>query len=135
MEKDKKPFMRPMDEYPNMQPEQMPPQAIQFRLMYPDIYYRLLPYIMMACDEMDSFATEMPTQDMIEQMSDNICDEMLAMYPDLSDYIKDMESRDTTIAVQVPLRFRRPRRRRGLFRDLIDILLLTELFRRRRRFR
>ncbi len=117
-----------------------------YQLVYPEIYYKLQPYIMMVCDQMDAYNTTMPNQEMIENMTDSIYDDVVRMFPDIADYVRSNESNDTTeqpgaIATQLDLDRRRDRdrdrdprfRRRGLFRDLIDILFLTELLRRRRR--
>ena len=75
-------------------------------------------------------------------MTDAIYD-VVRMFPDVAEYVKEHETavRETiqpdAITVQVdPARFDRtrfPRFRRKAFKDLIDILLLTELLRRRRR--
>jgi hypothetical protein len=64
----------------------MPPEN---RLVYPEIYYKLQPYIMMVCDEMDTFGDVMPTQDMIDSMTDSVYEDAMRMYPELADYAKD----------------------------------------------
>ena len=122
-------------------------QAMEYRTVYPEVYYKLQPYIMMVCDQMDTYGTTMPSQEMIERMSDNIYEDMCAMYPDIADYVRSTERTADMEAVETitPLRsfgsrgrdFGRPGgrfRRRGVFRDLIGILLLSEFFRRRRRY-
>ncbi|MDD4592273.1 MAG: hypothetical protein PHG06_17875 [Parabacteroides sp.] len=94
-------------------------------LTYPDIYYKLQPYIMEACDQMDAHCNTLPPQDVLEKMADTIYNDMCRLYPDLADYSQE---------VFAPVYNYNPRfRRRGLLRDLIDILLITELFRRTRR--
>jgi len=115
-----------------------------YQAAYPEIFYKLQPYIMMMCDQMDSFGTAMPNQEMIEQMSDNIYEDLLRMYPDLADYVRSHdnampEEEDAVEAItyggfRPGDRRRRPFQRRGLPRDLIQILLLSELARRRRRY-
>ena len=117
-----------------------------YQLCYPEIFYKLQPFIMMACDQMDTYGPMMPSQEMIEQMSDNIYEDVNRMYPDMAEYVRDYENKsksdspDTEVINHVPGiyggpgMFGRRFRRRGVFRDLIGILLLSELFRRRRRY-
>lgn len=134
------PFAAPM---PQKTPEPMP-----CKVVYPEVFYRLQPYIVMVCDEMDTFGSEMPSQVMIEQMTDSIYDDVCRMYPDLADYAKEKGETIPTVEMYGMDSdhdhdhdhdfdrddfFRRRFRRRGIFRDLIDILLLNEFFNRRRR--
>lgn len=109
-------------------------------MVYPEVFYRLQPYIMMVCDNAEANGITMPTQEMIETITDNIYEDIVRSNPDIAEYVRSQEQqersgtydRQTSLAVQGP--WFRPRvRRRGLFRDLIDILLLTEFSRRRRR--
>jgi len=58
---------------------------INFQLFYPDIYYKLQPHVMSACDHIDS-NTAMPSQDMIESLSDKIHSEVCHMYPEVAAY-------------------------------------------------
>jgi len=106
--------------------------AMQYQLVYPEIFYRVQPYIIMVCDQMDVYDPSMPTQEMMEQMSDMICDDLCKMYPDMAKYARNDE---TMTEVKPAVVFRRRPRRRGILGDLIDILLLSELFGRRRRRR
>jgi FMN phosphatase YigB (HAD superfamily) len=110
----------------------------EYRMVYPEIFYKLQPYIMMVCDQMDAYGNSVPNQDMMEQITDGIYRDMLEMYPDLVEYVREQESRETGAVETItrsPGRFGRRFRRRGVFRDLIDILFLSEfLGRRRRRF-
>jgi hypothetical protein len=128
------------------------PQAIQptqenmapimaYQMAFPEIYYKLQPYVIMICDQLDSFGSTMPTQDMLDNISNSIFDDISKRYPDLAEYARTQEARaDSDPVIQTarfdddPPMFGWRFRRRGLFRDLIDILLLSELFRRRRRF-
>mgnify|MGYP000916869947 CR=1 FL=1 len=111
--------------------------------VYPEVFYRLQPYIMMVCDQAEANGIEMPSQEMIESISDNIYEDMMKNHPDMAEYMRSYEQqgrsgtdqRQASLAVQGPFFFRRGFRRRGLFRDLIDILLLSEFRRRRRRRR
>lgn len=132
MKNDDSQYMPPMTPRADNNMQYMP-----YRVIYPELYYRLQPYVLSACDELDSYDT-MPSQEMIEKMSDSIYEDMLRMYPDFSDYIREHGSNDSRAAMNPIVsvqRFRPRSRRRGLFRDFIDILLLSELNRRRRRRR
>ncbi len=126
---------------------QMPENEYQMspRALYPEIYYMTLPYINMVCDQMEEYGDEMPSQEFVEQISDGICDDMCRKNPDMAEYVRKFDNMNQALpeelekTVQGPFtfygydRFRRRPRRRGLFRDLVDILFLNELFRRRRR--
>ena len=110
--------------------------AMVCKLVYPEVYYKLQPYVMSVCDEMGTNGYMMPSQEILEQMSDNIYDDMCRMYPDMAEYANDYDIKASVESAQYgrdPY-YRGRFRRRGLFRDLIDILLLTELFGRRRRY-
>jgi hypothetical protein len=113
--------------------------------VYPEVFYKLQPYIMMACDQMDPMGEAMPSQEMVDQMSDNINNEFVQAHPDLAEYVRENENMPRGEAADLPVInffpgrfyggprfFGRPFRRRGVFRDLIGTLLLSELFRRRR---
>jgi hypothetical protein len=116
-------------------------EEMNYQCLYPEVYYKVQPFVMMACDEMDAYNMGMPSYDMFRQISDQIYDDVLRMHPDLmEDEVEEeyMEmSHEAAVAYNIAdgfaesQRFRR-RRRHRFFRDLIDILLLTEFFRRRR---
>lgn len=107
-----------------------------YRSVYPEVYYKLKPYISMACDLMDSYGIVVPTQQQVDDMVDGIYDDFCKMYPDMSGYMK----RDENDSAGDPPPFRdgfRPMfgfRRRGPGRDFIEALLLAELFGRGRFF-
>ncbi|MBW7571992.1 hypothetical protein [Caproiciproducens faecalis] len=147
--------MQAMGPSSNYLPQGMPMmENMANQMVYPEIFYKLQPYIMLVCDQMDTFSSLMPTQEMVEHMTDSIYDDVCRMYPDIAEYTREYEKRakdDPPDPPDPPAGFgrgfgrgfgmfeREPRfgfgfRRRGLFRDLIDILLLSELTRRRRRF-
>ena len=110
--------------------------AMVCHLVYPEVYYRLHPYIMSVCDQMDTYGYMMPNQEIFDVMTDTIYDDVCRMYPDMEQYANSLETSGSVDSAQYrrdPYYGRRFRRR-GLFRDLIDILLLTELFGRRRRY-
>lgn len=115
--------------------------AMAYQMAFPEIYYRLQPYVMMACDQMDLKDSTMITQDLLDNISDSIYDDIGKRDPTLAEYVHSQESAANSNPVVQTATFGDPGmfgwrfRRRGLFRDLIDILLLSELFgRRRRRF-
>lgn len=120
-----------------------------YQLVYPEIFYRLQPYIMMVCDQMDIHGNFVPTQDMVEQLTDSIHDDICRMYPDIADYADNynqmnyndpplmddygrvMFDRDRDFDYGM---FGRRFRRSGSLRDLTSILLLSEIFRRRKMY-
>ncbi len=129
--------------------------AMTYRAVYPEILYKLMPYISMTCDLIFSYGM-MPTQQQLEEMSAGIHRDFCSMYPDMADYMGAPElNGDTSVN---PTTFRevfggddeyregftggegfgedfrevfRPNfgrfRRMGLGRDLIFSLLLSEL--------
>ena len=119
--------------------------AMAYPVVYPDIYYIIQPHIMRACDEMEMYDS-MPSEEMFEHKCDQIHDNVCTMHPELAEYAREYEiqahdplSTPGEYGSYYPDGFewrRRPRfRRRGVFGDLVRILLLSELFgRRRRRF-
>lgn len=121
----------------NMSPAR-PMAAMPMRTTFPEVFYKIQPYIMMVCDEMDVAGSEMPTQEMMDRISDNIFDDVCRMYPDIADYARSCDNSDPPMermeSGREPEMFRRRFRRRGLSRDFVDFLLLQELLRRRRRF-
>lgn len=104
---------------------------------YPEIYYRVQPHIMEAMDQMDIQGCMMPESETIKSVCDKICNHMRELYPDR------MEAHSYSDAVQTasPDYYDRDNEygqqfgnREGLLNDLIYILFLNELFRRRRRY-
>ncbi|MDD3692801.1 MAG: hypothetical protein PHX02_02720 [Oscillospiraceae bacterium] len=106
---------------------------ITYRVVYPEIFYKLQPFVLMACDEMDAHG--IINQEMIEKMADSIYNDVRRMYPDMVEYAHEQERKASSIpaVTEVQAPFRGRFRRRGLLRDIIEILILSELFRRRRR--
>ena len=107
---------------------------------YPELYYRLQPYISMVLDELDlNFGDDMPNREMLEQITERIFTDILEMYPDLEQYLGDQStfsndnSKDAADAITRSPRYRRRFRRRGPLRDIIDILFFSDFYRRRRR--
>lgn len=117
-----------------------------YRSVYPEIYYKLMPFVSMTCDLIFSY-NMMPTQEELEEMSDGIHDDFCRMYPDMKEYMGKSEENDDSPAFRSVFRDDRGFgqgfggfggnvgfgpgfggfRRRGLGRDLIYALLLSEL--------
>lgn len=133
-----------MEQYPFYQPDMplMISGAMAYPSMYPEIYYKIQPHVMRACDEMEMYDL-MPSEDMIDLQSDQILDNVSRMYPELAQYAQDYQ-RQAENSTRLPQesgsrdpddpdfgRRRRPRSR-GVLGDLVRILLISELFNRRR---
>lgn len=100
--------------------------GMMYPIMYPDIYYKVYPYVSQICDKMDNPYIIYPSEQLLEKMVDDCYDMCIEEMPDLEEYAGMViaENEDSETA---------QRRRRPLLRDLIAIILLSELFRRRRR--
>lgn len=112
-------------------------ENMNYQCIYPDVYYKVQPFVMMACDEMDAYNMGVPAHDMVRQISDQIYNDVVRVHPELAeddDYQEMSYEAAVAYNMEGPYaetqRFRG--RRRGVFRDLILILLLNEIFRRRR---
>ncbi|HHU49703.1 MAG: hypothetical protein ACOYEH_02510 [Caldicoprobacterales bacterium] len=97
-------------------------------IMYPDIYYRIYPYVHRTCDRMDNPYMHYPSEAQVESMVDDCYDACVKGMPDLIQYA-DLKTNETEKVDAKQFR------RRPLLRDLIAIILISELFRRRRRIR
>ena len=146
------PAMRPMPQPQPMvqamvQPVKQPENNVSPMMMtFPEIYYKLQPYIMMVCDHLVATNTTMPSQDMLDNICDGIYDDVCKRDPNLAAYLRAQENANADPPAVPVARFGDPPpfgpfgpfgfgfRRRGLPRDLIEILLLNELFNRRRRY-
>ena len=111
----------------SMSPSMFPMEAYSDDLerMYPEVYRVVYPMVCFACDNIRTPVTE----EMLDMMTDDIYDRVEAdgrINVDISVEVRNNE------AVQEN-RQRRPRRRNRFLRDLIRILLLRELLRRRHR--
>jgi hypothetical protein len=111
--------------YPSMEPE-MNNGMVQ-PIMYPDIYYRIYPYVHRTCDRMDNPYMMYPSEAQVESMVNDCYDNCVNSMPDMIQYA-DMQAEK--IQEVDASQFRR----RPLLRDLISIILISELFRRRRFF-
>lgn len=104
------------------------------RALYPEIHYKLQPFITSTCDAIESSGV-MPTQHDLDDITDDVLNDFCNMYPDMANYMKANDNdNDPNEAVQTqifgggyrPDRYR-GFRRRGLGRDLILSLLLAGL--------
>lgn len=110
---------------------------VNYQNIYPDVYYKVQPFAMMACDELDAANWEVPTPEMVRQISDQIYEDVCRIHPDLAEREQyHPMSYEAAEAYQMTERLAEAEQWRGggFFRDLIDILLLNEIFRRRRRW-
>lgn len=102
---------------------------------FPEIYYRVQPVIQNIVCEMDNLNQTYPTQEALDLMVERVWDDYHRIYPDMIEYEESSaDSGEAAVETQIGFgrpRFGRPFRRRGLFGDLVTILLLNELFRRR----
>lgn len=116
---------------------EMPPAVkgtMEYQVVYPEVYYKIQPYVIMMCDQMDVYGATMPSQQTVENISDKIYDDVCRMYPDVAEYAHEVESTVQIDRPGNPDGYGRGYRRRGFLRDFITILLLNEFFGRRRRF-
>lgn len=130
-------YMRSVMGYPNMRASMSPQMMSPFtnmdtsdddlERMYPETYRVVYPMVCFACDNM-----RMPvTEEMVDMMTDDIYDRVESdgrINVEVSVEVRSGESSSEET------RQRRPRRRNRFLRDLIRILLLRELIRRRPRF-
>jgi len=157
-------MLNDQNEYPVEKEDILPIESdTKYNLYYPEIFYKIQPYVMSVCDQMDTDGCASLTQDAFDQISDRILGDVVTTYPDLGGYanyykesaVETMQrDYDKDYGVQRDRGYdrdygdwdRRDRdydrdrmgryfpnyrfRRRGLFRDFIDLLLLNELVRR-----
>jgi len=102
------------------------------QVVYPEIFYQVQPFVMMACDQAVLRGSPL-NQAMVDQITDTIYADVCELHPELAEYaqIYDMKTNEQYVTVQFgPGRrhYNNRFRRRGLLRDLIDILFLRELF-------
>lgn len=114
-------------------------KAVTYRAVYPEVYYKLKPFISMVCDAINPYGDMMLTQQQVEQIADGIYDDACKMYPEMAGYLQKYDNMkdDPSGDPPAPRGFGRPGfgfRRRGLGRDFIEALLLAELLGRRRFF-
>lgn len=99
---------------------------INGNLVYPEIYYKVQPFVMFACDQLQSGGNSI-SQTALDQVGEGIYTNVCIMNPDLEEYANNYQAQKQSVSAQ---RNGGLFRRRGLFQDFIDILLLNELLRR-----
>nr|WP_315021705.1 hypothetical protein [uncultured Aminipila sp.] len=92
-------------------------------ITYPEIYYKVQPFVIFACDQLES-CRHIINQNVLDQVGDDIYAKVCMMHPDLEEYASQYPMK---LSVESTQRHRRVFRRRGVFRDFIDLLLLNEL--------
>lgn len=103
--------------------DQVSPMTEQLESMYPRVYFIIFPHVRLHCDSMDEKHGDMYVPDK-EEIRDMVEDIYRKVEKDLRDYDDDKcRNEDMT----------RQYRPRALARDLIRIILISELLRRRRR--
>lgn len=101
------------------------------QVLYPEVYYKIQPHILMMCDEMDTYGCVMPSKDMMLEMVQQIQEGVLNTYPELESYCQANRSVSQSGQPQASEIFGGSD---GIFGDFLSVLLLQELFRRRRRW-
>ena len=104
---------------------------------YPECYYhQIQPVVSQIAAEMDDMTVLYPTQEMYDMMLDRVYNDLCRMFPEMEEEDRVIPGENTE-TVQASFgfyddRYDRHRRRRRFLRDLLGILLLHELLRRRR---
>jgi hypothetical protein len=114
------------------------PNTYSHPIPYPEIYYKLQPYILRACREMSVYG--ILTEEMIEEICCHICEEACRSYPEFEEYKNtgeentNAETNNNTPAMYAyPYDWRRHTGRGGLLHDIVRILFLSRFFGGRRR--
>lgn len=116
------------DSYYRMSPQDMCPYSDDMEHLYPEVYRVVYPMVCSACDRIQGPVTD----EIVTRMTNDIYDRVEAdgrIRIEVSVEVRDNNERQNSEETRQP---RRPRNR--FLRDLIRILLLRELFRRRPRF-
>lgn len=99
--------------------------------IYPEAYYKIQPFVMSTCDQMKSFGGPINAET-LDQMSDDIYTNVCTMYPEFAEYANQCNMASSVETAQRGWEYSPGYggfRRRGMFRDFIDTLLLFQLFR------
>lgn len=70
--------------------------------IYPKLYYKIHPFVMEACDEMDMHGVMMPTNAMMDCMCERICERMFRIYPEMAKYDVEYEEDADVGTAQLP---------------------------------
>lgn len=114
--------------------EQLEQDFRRLQSMYPQAVQEILPYIEEACDKMEYEGSmmfdEMPDRNMVRQISDGIYEQVRDIYP----MENVQEEPDEVLSMQYQGRRRNPPGQ-NLLNDLIQVMLLQDMHRRRCRHR
>ena len=99
---------------------------IEYARLYPNIYFILQPYISDACNQIEKNNQFIPDSELISYLSDCICSDIIKKYPEI-----DCDNCKANMDADVESTQFRKFQRRGLFFDLVQILLINELLTRR----
>ncbi len=107
--------------------------------VYPEVYYKLQPHILEACDRMDAYDVP-PVREIMDSVADNVESNVMKSNPEVGALADNggspmPEAREAVSYGYGPGYGRRRDsgfRSRSFLRDLIEILLLQETYRRRR---
>lgn len=91
---------------------------------FPDIYYKLQAHILAACDRFEALRGGPLTKRDLQDLSEALYGDIVRVHPDLAGY--DADGVQAVAAIPAQQSFRA----RNLLRDLIEILLLMEFYRR-----
>lgn len=101
--------------------------------LYPEIAREIMPFVEAECDKMEyegsTMFDEYPDRTMLSRAANGIYDQVKGRYDP-----PEGDDRDLTIAMNQEMRRRYPPKKNWLS-DLIEVLLLDEMFRRRKRRR
>jgi hypothetical protein len=101
---------------------------------YPDIYYMLQAHVLSACDRYEAMYGGVLKKRHLKDLTEALYNDITRIHPDLMG--KDYDPNDGSVqpVAAIPAQqFGRGFRSRNFLRDLIEILLLSEFLRRRRR--
>ncbi len=108
-----------------------------YQCVYPDVYYKVMPFVMMACDEFDVSNHEMLSPAMIRETTDRIYEDVCKIHPDLvsPNQYRGMTygSAESYSSISDTYVEAQQFNQGGFFNDLITVILLNEFFGRRRR--
>lgn len=106
--------------------EEMAKQEIQ--IFYPEVFYKVQPYVMERCNQLETYCCMGITPEMVNYMAENIYNDVCMMYPNFAH--DSCQSAGMKQDFTVEANQWRGYGNSGLFGNLIEILLLNEIFRR-----
>ncbi|WDV46987.1 hypothetical protein PV797_04620 [Clostridiaceae bacterium M8S5] len=104
---------------------------MDYNMQYPEIYYRIHPNVVQCIMRYSSsydMLNQMPEEDLVEVMIDEIYNEVIREYPEINKDLREQRS-----VVRTKYAQNRPYYgRKKLLKDIISIILIGELLYRRR---